>query len=98
MAGMARWDTATARSKRQPKKVEAFAGHRVVAVAVSSPLSLAVTADGGLWSWGSGDGGRLGHGDEQMQLLPKKIEVWATSPPAADPAAESEPESDSEEF
>ena len=63
-----------------PKKVEALAGRRVVAV---SPLqsalghSLALTADGGVWSWGFGGGGQLGHGDGQNQLLPEKIEALA---------------------
>ena len=27
--------------------------------------------------WGDGDYGRLGHGDEQNQLLPKKVEALA---------------------
>ena len=39
--------------------------------------SLALTADGSVWSWGSGDYGKLGHGDEQRQLLPKKVEALA---------------------
>ena len=34
---------------------------------------IAITADGGVWSWGSGGEGQLGHGDQQRQLLPKKI-------------------------
>ena len=61
----------------QPKKVEAFAGQRVVAVSVGPIHSLALTADGALWSWGAGHDGRLGHGDEQDQLLPKKVEAFA---------------------
>ena len=60
-----------------PKKVEAFAGQRVVAVSAGSVHSLARTADGAVWSWGFGRFGRLGHGKEQNQLLPKKIETWA---------------------
>jgi len=52
-----------------PKKIEAFAGHRVVAVAPGYFHSLALTADGAVWSWG--------HGDEQKQLLPKKVEAFA---------------------
>jgi len=61
----------------QPKKVEAFAGRRVVAVSAGVYHSLAITADGALWSWGCGTSGRLGHGDEQRQLLPKKVEAFA---------------------
>ena len=58
-----------------PKKVEALAGQRVVAVSAGGHHSLALTADGGVWSWGSGVQGKLGHGDMQGQLLPKKIEA-----------------------
>ena len=60
-----------------PKKVEALAGQRVVAVSAGSSHSLAITADGAVWSWGGGDEGRLGHGDQQNQLLPKKVEAFA---------------------
>ena len=60
-----------------PKQVEAFAGQRVVAVSAGGFHSLAITADGALWSWGNGYYGRLGHGDEQRQLLPKKVEALA---------------------
>ena len=61
----------------QPKKIEAFAGQRVVAVSAGGNHSLAATADGPVWSWGHGTFGKLGHGDEQHQLLPKKTEGLA---------------------
>ena len=61
----------------QPKKLEAFAGQRVVAVSVGDSHSLALTADGAVWSWGDGRYGQLGHGDEQDQLLPQKVEAFA---------------------
>ena len=61
----------------QPKTIEAFAGLRVVAVSAGGYHSLAVTADGAVWSWGRGDLGRLGHGDKQERPLPKKIEDLA---------------------
>ena len=60
-----------------PKKVEALAGQRVVAVSAGREHSLATTADGALWSWGCGWRGELGHGDTQRQLLPKKVEAFA---------------------
>ena len=63
--------------QRLPKKVEAFAGQRVVAVAAGRDHSFAITADGAVWSWGDGYQGRLGHGDTQSQLLPKKVEAFA---------------------
>ena len=40
--------------------------------------SLAITADGAVFTWGKGDTGCLGHGEDlSNQLLPKKIEAWA---------------------
>ena len=60
-----------------PKKVEALAGQRAVAVSAGSSHSLAITADGAVWSWGDGEYGKLGHGDQQNQWQPKKIEAFA---------------------
>ena len=60
-----------------PKKVEALTGQRVVAVSARLVHSVALTADGSLWSWGGGTEGCLGHGDKQDQQLPKKIEAFA---------------------
>ena len=46
--------------------------------AVSSPWSIAITADGAFFTWGQGEYGCLGHGEDLSdQLLPKKIEMWA---------------------
>ena len=60
----------------QPKKVEALAGRRVVAVSAGEYHSLAITADGSVLTWGEGGHGCLGHGEDlSNQLLPKKVEV-----------------------
>ena len=61
----------------QPEKIEALAGQRVVAVSAGDVHCLALSADGAVWSWGYGEQGRLGHGDQQNQLLPKKVEALA---------------------
>ena len=62
----------------QPKKVEALAGQRVVAVSAAEYHSLALTADAAVFTWGQGERGCLGHGEDlSNQLLPKKIETWA---------------------
>ena len=61
----------------QPTKIEGLAGQRIVALSAGNSHSLAITADGAVWSWGNGGIGRLGHGDEQEQLLPKKVEGLA---------------------
>ena len=67
-----------AQTQLLPKKIEAFAGQRVVAVSAGEDHSLAITADGAVWSWGAGGLGRLGHGEDLSdQMLPKKIEVWS---------------------
>ena len=61
-----------------PKKVEALAGRRVVAVAAGVNHSIATTADDAVFTWGKGGHGCLGHGEDlSNQLLPKKIETWA---------------------
>ena len=62
-----------------PKKVETFAGRRVIAVSAGSH-SLALTADGAAFAWGKGETGCLGHGEDlTSQLLPKKVEAWPAS-------------------
>ena len=63
-----------------PKKIEALAGR-----GASSPCRLARLpqprqhrADGAVLTWGKGESGCLGHGEDLSdQLLPKKIEAWA---------------------
>ena len=61
-----------------PKKIEAFAGRRIVAVSAGEYHSLALTADDAVYAWGLGETGCLGHGEDlSNQLLPKKIEAWA---------------------
>ena len=64
-------------SQWQPKKVEALAGQSVVAVSAGGSHSLALTADGAVWSWGGGSDGQLGHGNQQRQLLPRRVETLA---------------------
>ena len=49
----------------------------IFAVSAGGVHSLAITADGAIWSWGNGYFGKLGHGDTQLQLLPKKVEALA---------------------
>jgi len=64
-----------------PKKIEAFAGQRVAAVSAGTHC-LALTADGAVFTWGKGEDGCLGHGEDLSdQLLPKKVEMWASRPP-----------------
>jgi len=58
--------------------VPRFAGQRVVAVSAGVYHSIAITADGAVFTWGEGRHGCLGHGEDlSNQLLPKKIEAWS---------------------
>ena len=55
-----------------------MAGQRFVAVSAAHAYSLAITADGAVFTWGKGEAGCLGHGEDlSNQLLPKKVKVWA---------------------
>ena len=57
-----------------PCIVEAFVGAvRVAAVAAGRWHSLAVCERGGLYSWGNGGFGRLGHGDEESLHVPARV-------------------------
>ena len=58
-----------------PKRVEALRKHALRDAAAGDDHSLALTNAGALYSWGSGDSGRLGHGDQTDSLLPKRVEA-----------------------
>ena len=58
-----------------PQKVNALSGLKMCAVAAAENASCSVTAAGELYTWGRGDCGRLGHGDEADQLAPKRVEA-----------------------
>jgi len=57
-----------------PKVIEALCGRRVVAIAAGERTSMALNADGVVYSFGWGPHGMLGHGDPSTQLVPKPIE------------------------
>ena len=61
-----------------PKTIEAFAGRRVISVSAKcASHSLALTADGALWSWGCGNNGQLGHsGQWQHQSQASGVRQW----------------------
>ncbi|KAL0217394.1 hypothetical protein RCL1_007975 [Eukaryota sp. TZLM3-RCL] len=47
---------------------------RVVFLSTGDSHSAAVLSDGSVKTWGSASSGRLGHGDTEVQALPKKVE------------------------
>jgi alpha-tubulin suppressor-like RCC1 family protein len=57
-----------------PIIVEGFAGVRVRRVVAGDNINFAIGADGKLFSWGDGEHWLLGHGDEQNQPSPKRVE------------------------
>lgn len=46
---------------------------RIVRVACGAQHSVAITSGGELFTWGSGEDGRLGHGDMRDRALPRKV-------------------------
>ncbi|GFN81530.1 E3 ubiquitin-protein ligase herc2-like, partial [Plakobranchus ocellatus] len=56
-----------------PKLLEALKSKRVRDIACGSSHSAAIISNGDLYTWGLGDYGRLGHGDNTTQLKPKQV-------------------------
>ena len=82
---MAGWATATGRGSCCRRRSRPWlASLRVVALSAGYNHSIALTADGGAYTWGKGERGCLGHGEDvSNQLLPKKVEAWPPSTPAS---------------
>ena len=58
-----------------PKEIEALRGRQVTQVSGGRHHSLVLLEDGEVLSFGDGEGGRLGHGDHEVQCTPKAIEA-----------------------
>ena len=58
-----------------PQTIVTLNGRNVCAVAASDDTSFAVTTAGELYSWGDGRFGKLGHGDTDDQLAPKRVDA-----------------------
>ena len=59
----------------KPRLIEALKTRRIRDIACGSSHSAAVTSSGELYTWGLGEYGRLGHGDNTTQLRPKQVSV-----------------------
>jgi len=57
----------------KPRLIEALRSKRVRDIACGSSHSAAIISNGDLFTWGLGDYGRLGHGDNATQLRPKQV-------------------------
>lgn len=73
-----------------PKRIEALADKTITGIASGHNHSIAVASDGGVWTWGFGGYGRLGHKIQQDEHRPRLVETLAgrvTVPPNAVVAA-----------
>lgn len=64
----------------KPRLIEALKTKRIRDIACGSSHSAAITSSGELYSWGLGEYGRLGHGDNTTQLRPKLVCAQNESP------------------
>ena len=53
--------------------VEALQAKHIRDITCGSNQSAAITSNGELYTWGSGEDGCLGHGDKANQLRPKQV-------------------------
>lgn len=57
----------------RPSRVQALAGKAVVQLAAGLSHSVALTADGEVWTFGSGQEGQLGLGHTHSEPSPRKV-------------------------
>ena len=57
----------------KPRLIEALRSKRVRDIACGSSHSAAIISNGDVYTWGLGEYGRLGHGDNTTQLRPKQV-------------------------
>lgn len=64
-------------TQRVPRQVEpgCFGGDKVVFVAAGSEHTVAVTAEGRLYTWGRNDGGQLGNGRRAVRRVPRVVSM-----------------------
>uniref|UniRef100_A0A2H8TU70 HECT-type E3 ubiquitin transferase n=1 Tax=Melanaphis sacchari TaxID=742174 RepID=A0A2H8TU70_9HEMI len=56
-----------------PKLIDSLLDKRIFYIACGGAHSAAITSEGELYTWGQGQYGRLGHGDEVSQFTPKLV-------------------------
>lgn len=78
-AGHGDCHSACPRNCDKPRLIEALKSRRIRDIACGSSHSAALTSSGELYTWGLGEYGRLGHGDNATQLKPKMVITRAHS-------------------
>jgi hypothetical protein len=58
-----------------PRLLQDLSSKYVVSVSANESHTASVTKNGELFTWGNGDYGKLGHGDEKNQPTPKRVEA-----------------------
>ncbi|XRB09249.1 ultraviolet-B receptor UVR8 [Pycnococcus provasolii] len=62
-------------NQHTPKRVDALASVSVRALGCGHNHTAALTSDGAVYTWGRGEYGRLGHGDDGNQHTPKRVDA-----------------------
>ena len=70
--------------RHAPTAVAALSLQRIVEASCGREHTAAVAADGSLYSWGWGEAGRLGHGNEDPQSLPTAVAYFGKDSVADD--------------
>ncbi|KAJ0406517.1 hypothetical protein P43SY_001448 [Pythium insidiosum] len=60
--------------QHRPVLIDALHERRVVQIACGSGHTVVLTDDGEVYTWGRGDDGRLGHGDNGWKFVPRLVE------------------------
>jgi E3 ubiquitin-protein ligase HERC2 len=58
------------RNREEPVLITGLLGKQVIKICCGSSYSVALTANGEVYSWGKGNFGRLGHGSSEDQSMP----------------------------
>ncbi|KAK9875133.1 hypothetical protein WA026_005926 [Henosepilachna vigintioctopunctata] len=61
----------------KPRMIEVLKSKKIREIACGSSHSAAITSNGELYTWGLGEYGRLGHGDNVTQLKPRMVKTLA---------------------
>eukprot|EP01080_Neovahlkampfia_damariscottae_P011639 gene11639-4880_t len=63
----------TDEKKLKPTPVSFFKGMKIASIAAGSDHSFAILSNGSCYSWGKGEDGQLGHGDQKNSNVPKEV-------------------------